>query len=158
MQDHATPVLTRNIPSESREHGGLLLRHAGQAQAGDVEFENFRCRKVSERAKAGDGQLGVDRKNSTEFGACLVEMAKMRQRDDFGPHSVDQARPVVQGAVGPFDHLFETSCGAMSDGDIKGVKKVYGSNGLKRRARSRALIAASGWLRTAWIIPLADQA
>ena len=58
-------------------------------------------------AKAGDGLLGVDGKHSTEFGACLVEMAEMRQRDDFGPHSHDRARLVMQGAVGPFDRLFE---------------------------------------------------
>ena len=41
--------------------GYSLLRQAGQAQAGDVEFENFRRLKVSVRgAKAGDGQIGVD--------------------------------------------------------------------------------------------------
>ena len=60
----------------------------------------------------------------------------------------------MQGAVGPVDRLFEASRNEMSDSDITGVKKVYGSNGLKRRARSMASIAASGWLRIAWIIPL----
>ena len=73
-------------PARVREHGGSLLRQASQAQAGDVEFENFRCHKVSVRAIAGDGQLGVEGEYSTEFGARLVEMAEMRQRDDFDPH------------------------------------------------------------------------
>ena len=36
------------------------LRQAGQAQASDEEFENFRCRKVSALAQVGDGQFGVD--------------------------------------------------------------------------------------------------
>ena len=67
----------RNGPSGSREHGGSLLRQAGEAQAGDEEFENFRCHKVSVLAIAGDGQVGVDGKQSTEFGACFVEPAEM---------------------------------------------------------------------------------
>ena len=77
---------TRNRPSASQERGGSFLLQAGQAQAGDVEFEKFRCRKVSVLAKAGNGQLGVDGKQSTKFGACLVEPAEMRQRGDFDPH------------------------------------------------------------------------
>jgi selenocysteine-specific elongation factor len=36
----------------------------------------------------------------------------------------------VQGAVGPVDRLFEASRNEMSDSDITGVKKVYGSNAL----------------------------
>ena len=127
-------------------------------QAGDEEFENFRCHKVSVRAKAGDGKLGVDGKHATEFGACRVEPAEMRKRDDFDPHRCDRARLVVQGAVGPFDRLFEAPRGEMSDSGTIGAGKVNGSNGLKRRARSTASIAASGWLRSAWINPLAIQA
>ena len=114
---------TQSRPSRSRERGGSFLRQAGQALAGDIEFENFRCIKVTERAKAGDGQLGVDGKHATEFGACLVEPAEMRQRDDFGPHSHDRAGLVMQGAVGPFDRLFEAPRDEMSDSDISGVAK-----------------------------------
>ena len=78
---------TRKQTSGSREHGGSLLRQAGQAQAADVEFENFRCRKVSVPAKdIGDGQLGIDGKHATEFGACLVEMAEMSIGGDLDPH------------------------------------------------------------------------
>src|SRR6516162_571783 len=69
------PPGSAHIPSESRERGGSLLRQAGQAQAGDVEFENFRCHKVSVFAKAGDRQLGVDGEHSAEFGACVVKPA-----------------------------------------------------------------------------------
>ena len=64
----------------------LLLWEAGEAQAGDVEFENFWCRIVSVLAKAGDGQLGVDGKRSTKFGARRVEPAEMGIGDDFEPH------------------------------------------------------------------------
>ena len=74
-------------------------------------------------AKAGDGQFGLDGKRSTEFGARRVEPAEMRQRDDFGPHSRDRARLVMQGAVGPFDRLFEAPRDEMSDSDINGVAK-----------------------------------
>src|SRR6516164_4365302 len=88
---------TRTIPSGSREQGGSPLRQAGQAQAGDVDFENFRCHMVSVLAKAGDGQFGVDGKHSTEFGACLVEPAEMGIGGNFDPHRRDQARLVVQG-------------------------------------------------------------
>ena len=70
------PSSTGNRPSESREHSGSPLRQAGQAQAGDIEFENFRCQIVSQVAKSGDGQLGVDGKHATEFGACLVKVAR----------------------------------------------------------------------------------
>ena len=140
------------------EYGYSLLRQAGQSQAGDVEFENFRGRKVSVLAIPGDGQLGEDCKHSRKLGAGLIEPAEMRQRGDFDPHRGNHARLVVQGAVGPFDRLFEASRGEMSDSDITRVEKVYGSNGLKRRARSMASIAASGWLRRAWIFPLAVQA
>ena len=52
------------------------LRQAGQAQAGDEEFENFRCRKVSALAQVGDGQFGVDGKHSAKFGARLIDMAE----------------------------------------------------------------------------------
>src|SRR6516162_496440 len=88
-----------------------------------VEFENFRCHMMSLLAKAGDGQFGLDGKRSTEFGARRVEPAEMRQRDDFGPHSRDRARLVMQGAVGPFDRLFEAPRDEMSDSDISGVAK-----------------------------------
>jgi hypothetical protein len=74
-----------------------------------VEFENLRCQKVSEGAITGDGQLGVDGKHSTKLGACLVEMAEMGIGGNFDPYRGDQARLVVQGAVGPFDRLFEAS-------------------------------------------------
>ena len=140
------------------EYGYSLLRQAGQSQAGDVDFENFRGRKVSVLSIPGDGQLGEDCKHSRKLGAGLIEPAEMRQRGDFDPHRGNHARLVVQGAVGPFDRLFEASRGEMSDSDITRVEKVYGSNGLKRRARSMASIAASGWLRHAWILPLAHQA
>ena len=50
-------------------------------------------------------------------------MAEMCQRGDFDPHRCDRARLVVQGAVGPFDRLFEASCGEMSDSDNTGVVK-----------------------------------
>jgi len=46
---------TRAIPSGSREPGGSVLWQASEAQAGDEEFENFRCVIVSVIAKAGDG-------------------------------------------------------------------------------------------------------
>ena len=95
-------VSTRNRPSGSREHGGSPLRQAGQAQAGDEEFENFRCHKVSVPTIAGDGKLGVDGKHATEFGACRVEPAEMRQGDGFDPHRWGQPRLVVQGAGPPF--------------------------------------------------------
>ena len=101
-----------------------FFRQAGQAQAGDVEFENFRCRKVSVLAKPGDGQLWVDRQHPGKFGTCLVEPAEMRERYDFDSHRRDMARLVVQGAVGPFDRLFEAPRGEMSDSDIRGGKKA----------------------------------
>src|SRR5215472_14446309 len=80
---------TRGRPHDQRSRNGRasLLRQAGEAQAGDLEFENFRCRKVSVPAKdLGDGQLGIDGKHATEFGACLVEMAEMSIGGDFDPH------------------------------------------------------------------------
>jgi len=40
--------------------------------------------------------------------------------DGFDPHRRNQARLVVQGAVGPFDRLFEAPRGEVSDSDIKG--------------------------------------
>ena len=43
--------------------------------------------------------------------------------DDFDPHRCDDARLVVQGAVGPFDRLFEAPRGEMSESDINGVAK-----------------------------------
>ena len=43
--------------------------------------------------------------------------------DGFDPHRRNQARLVVQGAVGPFDRLFKTSRGEMSDSDVNGVEK-----------------------------------
>ena len=86
---------TGDRPSGSREHGGSLLRQASQAQAGGVEFENLWCRKVKVLAKAGDRQLGVDGKHSTEFGACLVEPTEMSIGGDFDPHLCDQVRLVV---------------------------------------------------------------
>ena len=86
------------------------------------EFENFRCHKMKVFAKAGDGQLGVDGKHSTKFGARLVETAEMGIGGDFDPHRWDQARLVVQGAIGPFDRLFEASRGEMSDSDISGAE------------------------------------
>jgi hypothetical protein len=58
----------RNRPSGSQERGGSLLRQAGQAKAGDKEFQNLWYRKVKVLAQAGDGQLGVDGKQSTKFG------------------------------------------------------------------------------------------
>ena len=87
----------------------LAFRQASQAQAGDYEFVNFRCLKVSVLAIAGDGQLGVDAERSAKFGACRVEPAEMGIGDDFDPHRCDHTRSVVQGAVGPFDRLFEAS-------------------------------------------------
>ena len=56
-----------------RGNGHSPLRQASQTQAGDVEFENFRCQKLTVLAKAGDGELGVDGKHSTEFGSrCAI--------------------------------------------------------------------------------------
>ena len=80
------PNSARNRRSGWQEHDDSPLWQAGEAQAGDPEFPNFWCRKVKVLAKAGDGQLGVDGKHSTEFGARRVEMAEMRQRGDFDPH------------------------------------------------------------------------
>jgi len=79
---------------------------------------------VSVLAIVGDGRLGVDGKHSTEFGACLVEPAEMRQAGNFDPQRSDQARLVVQGAVGPLDRLFEAPRGEMSDSNKKGVKGI----------------------------------
>jgi len=59
-----------------QEHDGSLLRQAGQAQAGDEEFVNFRCLIVSVLAIPGDGQLRVDGEHSAKFGARLVEPAR----------------------------------------------------------------------------------
>ena len=42
---------------------------------------------------------------------------------DFDPHRCDRARLVVQGAVGPFDRLFEASRDEMSGSGINGVEK-----------------------------------
>ena len=69
---------------------------------------------MSVLAKASDGQLGVEGKHSTEFGARLVEMAEMGIGDDFDPHRRDDARLLVQSAVDPFDRLFEAPRGEMS--------------------------------------------
>ena len=57
-----------------------------------MQFENFRRHMESVLAKAGDGLLRVDGKQSIEFGACLVKSAEMRQRGDFDPHRCDQTR------------------------------------------------------------------
>src|SRR6516225_11051794 len=114
---------TQSRPSGSREHGGSPLRQAGEAQAGDIEFEKFRCQIVSHVAKSGDGQLGVVGKHSTEFGACLVTAADMGIGGDLDPHRCERARLVVQGAVRPFDRLFEASRGEMSGRNIRGVEK-----------------------------------
>src|SRR6516165_1381155 len=115
----------RHRPPISRPAGARpdlrSFRQAGQAQAGDEEFENFGCLEVSVRAKAGDGQLGVYGKQSTEFGARRVEPAEMGIGGDFDPHRCDYARLVVQGAVGPFDRLFEAPRNEMSDRSTKGV-------------------------------------
>ena len=70
---------------------------------------------MSVLALAGDGELGVDGKHSTKFGACLGEPTEMGMGGDFEPHRQDQARLVVQGTVGPFDRLFETSRDEMDD-------------------------------------------
>jgi hypothetical protein len=75
---------------------------------------------VSVSTKAGDGQLRIDGKHATEFGACLVEPAEVRQCDDFDPHRSDQARMLVQGAVLPFDRLFKAPRGEVGDGDRMG--------------------------------------
>ena len=42
---------------------------------------------------------------------------------DFDPHRWDRAGLVVQGAVGPFDRLFEAPRGEMSDSDDNGADK-----------------------------------
>jgi hypothetical protein len=65
---------------------------------------------------------------------------------------------VVQSAVGPFDHPFEASRGEMRGCDINGVEKGIRIERAQTAARSMASIAASGWLRAAWINPLADHA
>src|SRR5215469_6048265 len=116
-------LATRSRPPGSREYGYSLLHQASQAQTGDEEFEYFRCVKVSVLAKASDGQLGVEGKHSTEFGARLVEMAEMRIGGDFYPHHRDHARLLVQGAVDPLDRLFEAPRGEMSGSDNTGVEK-----------------------------------
>ena len=72
---------------------------------------------------AGDGQLGINGKHATKLAARRVEPAEMRQRDDFGPHSHDRARLFMQGAVDPFDRLFEAPRYEMSDSDINGVAR-----------------------------------
>ena len=41
--------------------------------------------------------------------------------DGFDPHRRNQARLVVQGAVGPFDRLFEAPRVEMSECNINGV-------------------------------------
>src|SRR6516225_9478208 len=64
----------------------------------------------------------------------------------------------MQRAVGPFDCLFESPRGEMSDSHLKGGEKSERIERAQRRARSRASIATSGWLRDAWIFPLASQA
>jgi hypothetical protein len=117
---------TRTIPSGSREHGSPL-REAGKAQAGDEEFENFWCRKVSVLAIAGDGQLGVDGEHS--------EPAEMGIGGNFGPHRCDHARLLVQGTVGPFDCLFEAPRREMSERNIKGVEKGIRIERTQRRGR-----------------------
>src|SRR6516164_6530008 len=108
------------------QHGKSVSRprhrsfwQAGEAQAGDVEFEKVRCQIVSHVAKSGDGQLGVDGKHSTKLGACLVEMAEMGIGGDFDPDGWDHARLAVQGVVSPFDRLFEAPRGEMSGSDIR---------------------------------------
>src|SRR6516165_119426 len=113
------------------QHGKSVSRprhrsfwQAGEAQAGDEEFQNFRGRKVSVLAKAGDGQLWVDGKHATKFAARLLEPTEMSIGGDFDPHLCDQARLVVQGAVGPFDRLLEASRGEMSESDSSGVEKA----------------------------------
>ena len=74
-------------PPVVKERGGSVLRQAGEAQAGDLKFKNFRCQKVSGvSAIAADGHLGVDGKQSIEFRACLIKIAEIRQRGDFEPH------------------------------------------------------------------------
>jgi len=113
---------------------------------------------VSVGAKPGDRQAGIDRQRPAEFGASLVEPAEMSIGGDLDPHRCDQARLVVQGAVGPFDRLFETSRREMSESDNIDAEKGIQIERLKRRARSMASIAFSGWLRDMWIWPLASQA
>ena len=43
--------------------------------------------------------------------------------DGFDPHRRNQARLVVQGAVGPFDRLFEASRAEVGKCDVGGVPK-----------------------------------
>jgi hypothetical protein len=94
-----------------------------QAQAGDQEFEKFRCLKVRVRAVAGDGQLGVDGEHSAKFGARLVEPVEMDIGGDFGPHRCDQTRLLVQSRVGPIDRLFEASRREMTETNNMSAEK-----------------------------------
>ena len=82
----------------------------------------------------------------------------MRQRDDLDPHRSDHSRLVVQGPVGPFDRLFEASRGEMSGSDISGVEK---GKWIERAQTARPFDGFDrrlGWLRSAWLPPLAAQA
>src|SRR5215468_8681257 len=92
-QNTRSSVFTQPGPKADRQdrggYGGSPLRQAGQAQAGDIEFEKFRCHIVSQVAKSGDGQLRVDGKHATEFGACLVKAAEMGIGGNFDPHRCD---------------------------------------------------------------------
>jgi len=74
------------------------------------------------------------------------------------PHRRDRARLFVQGAVGPFNRLFEEPRDEMSDSDIDGVEKGIRIERAQTARRSMASIAASGSLRSAWIPPLITQA
>ena len=64
----------------------------------------------------------------------------------------------MQGAVGPVDRLFEAPRGEMSDRNKNGGKK---DTGIERAQTARPFDGFDrrlGWLRSAWLPPLAAQA
>ena len=82
----------------------------------------------------------------------------MRMGSDFDPHRCDHARLAVQGAIGPFDRLFKAPRGEMSDSDINGVDKGIRIERAQTARPFEGFDRRLGWLRSAWLPPLAAQA
>src|SRR5262249_36514853 len=119
------------------------------AEATDVEFEKFWCRKVKVFAKAGDGEFGVDA--STRLSSARASSSRPRCANAATLTRIAETR---RGWSCNARSAHSIACSKRraarcATAILRAQRKVYGSNGLKRRARSMASIAASGWLRTA---------
>src|SRR5713226_3000651 len=100
-----------------------FLRQPGQAQAGDIKFDELgRGKRAGECIYRGDRQSRVDRQQPFEVDARLVEAAEMGIGGRPGAESGGEPRLVMQRAVGPLDSLLEAMRGEMSKGSAHRVE------------------------------------